>query len=354
MPPQSGFPRGGDPRRRPGAPSGPYGGPGPYGAPPGPTGGPAGPYGGVPGPYDPHRSYGPPPQQPGYPPYPGPQQPAHQPPGGPPPSNNRQWLLLGGAGVVILVLVVALVAVLASGGSGDDKSAAPTTTAAAPPTGGDDSDSTASTSPTTSTTASSSPSDAGTSELAGLLEPAGKLNDLMKMTMTASPSESGTAPLTSVTVTPSECTRNLIPATAAVYAGVDYSEIAVQGFRGPGKSVKNSVIEAVVRFPDADAAKRFFNDQYADMSNCTYKPVSAAYGDGATLHGKTAAVGKSSETDGEKIMTTMFPNLRNSGEGCNRSLGLKADIVVDVVVCREDKLGASGTTLVGRILRNIS
>src|SRR5690625_1966480 len=75
--------------------------------------------------------------------------------------------------------------------------------------------------------------------------------------------EHAAAPL-SVSVTPSECTGNVIPATTATYAGVDYTDMAAQGFRGPGNSVSTSVIEAVVRFPDAAAAKRFLNDQYAE------------------------------------------------------------------------------------------
>ncbi|WP_085109671.1 sensor domain-containing protein [Mycolicibacillus trivialis] len=329
LPPQHGFPPGGDPRRRPGVPPGPYRQPPPY---------------------------GPPPQQYGYPPHPG-YQPPGQPwpsgppplggPGGAPPSNSRQLLMVGaGLLVALLVLMFVVVGVTRDDSGSDDTAttASPSSAEAAPP-------SSDAASPTSSTTSASSPS-AG--DLAGLLESPAQINDRMKTTMTPAPGESGSEPLTKVTVTPSECTGNFIPATAAVYAGSGFTAMAVQGFRGPGDKVSTSVIEAAVRFPDAAAAKRFFNDRYADMSDCTYKPVTAAYGDGASYDGKTTAVGKSSGSEGDLINTIIFRNPMEGTIGCDRALGVNADVIVDVLVCSDGNSGGYGTGLARAIMRKVS
>ncbi|WP_197497747.1 sensor domain-containing protein [Mycobacterium sp. 1274756.6] len=270
----------------------------------------------------------------------------------PPPSGNRSGLLIGG-GVVIAVLVVALAAALATRGSGSDAADdSPSSVAAAPST------STDAAAPSSSVAASTGPSTPSATapggDLAGLLESPTQINERMKTTMSPAPGESGTEPLTKVVVTPTECTGNFIPATAATYAGTDFTAMAVQGFRGSGNSMSTSVIEVAVKFPDAAAAKRFFNDQYSDMSNCTYKPVTARYANGASYDGKTTAVGKSSGSEGDLINTIVFRNPMEGTIGCDRALGVNGEVIVDVLVCSDGNSGGYGTGLARSIMRKLN
>lgn len=306
-----------------------------HGAPP-----PPGPYGRPPA--------GPPPQ-PGYPPYPGyPQAPLP-----PPPKNKRIWVWVAVGAVSALLMATVLIVLARGDRSGSDSTAAgPSTTVSAPPADTAGPDAGPSSSPVS--TSAGSPPESGNSTLAGYLQTREQLEERMKGPLTPSTGESGTAPL-AVTVTPPECTGNVTPATATIYSGIDYTDMVVQGFRGPGNSVTTNVIEAVVRFPDAAAAKRFLNDQYADMSSCVYKAVTVTYPDGATFDGKTTAVGKNTDTEGDLLNTIVFPNPlpADTGKGCDRALGRHDAVIVDVAVCRDAGSGGYGTGLARAILRAI-
>jgi hypothetical protein len=250
-------------------------------------------------------------------------------------ASHLHWWIGGGVlGVVALVAVV----VLLIGGHDSTPTRPPVaSSAAAVPPG-------------VSTASPTQTSAAAPAYLSGLLLPIDEINSRLKTTTTAAPGESGSAPL-GIAVTPPNCASAYAPATGDGYRGAGYSELAVQGFRGPGNAVSTSVIEAVAKFPDAAAAQAFYQRQFADWKSCKYTAVSATYSDGASDHTKTGVPGD----DGTTVLDSAFGA---GGATCERAMTVKSAYVVDVRVCRggggAGNAGGYGVSLAHAIGRNIT
>ncbi|MFI5506082.1 sensor domain-containing protein [Mycobacterium sp. NPDC051804] len=289
------------------------------------------------------RPYTPPRAQPAGPSFPG-GQPAYRPqPSAPPPvvpqgrspdrfGGKGRMLGIGAAAAAAIAVIVILVVSLS---------------------GGDDSGSTASSSDTTAsstrtTTSARAPS---TSEpgnipddaLPGLLLSANDISGRMnKPGMTAVPAEY--APLAG-SVTPPNCTGAWGPAYQATYDGSGFTAMVVQGvFSDP----THKLVQAVTAFPDANAAKVFYDRQAADWNACKSSHIRFEYQGAST----EADLGVPSTTAGVMTMKLNPTNSETTGQQCERNMALRANVIVDVRAC-SPTVGSSGLSIASAIADKI-
>ncbi len=290
------------------------------------------------GSYPPHQTakpaWGAPPPGPGgYPP--------HSPPprgGGP-----RRWWLIGGAAAAVVVVIVALVVAT----SGDD-SASTDVTATSPaqvPAG-------PTTTPRGATTAAPAPPPTAgappppvvdAAALPGLLLPADQINQRMNTSgMTAIPVESA---LLYGSVTPPHCTGAWGPVYDLTYNGSGYTALAVQGVFG-GQT--HRLVQAVVAFPDAGAAKAFYDRQVVDWNACKSTHIRFEQ-DGVT----EADVGVPAIT-GDLLSVMLVPTTSQvAGQQCERDMTVRGNVVVDVRAC-SPTVGSAGSSIAREIADKVS
>jgi hypothetical protein len=283
------------------------------------------------GSYPPHQpapAWSAPPSGPGYP--------THKPPqrgGGP-----RRWWLIGGAVAAVVVVIVALVVATSS-----DDSASTDATATSPaqvPAG-------PTTTPRGATTAAPAPPPTAApppppvvdaAALPELLLPADQINQRMNTTgMTAIPVESA---LLYGSVTPPHCTGAWGPVYDVTYNGSGYIALAVQGvFRDQ----THRLVQAVVAFPDAGAAKAFYDRQVVDWNACKSTHIRFEQ-NGVT----EADVGVPSVT-GDLLSVMLVPTTSQvAGQQCERDMTVRGNVVVDVRAC-SPTVGSAGSSIAREI-----
>ncbi|MBY0290803.1 MAG: sensor domain-containing protein [Mycobacteriaceae bacterium] len=276
-----------------------------------------------------------------------PQQP---PPGGgygqqPPPGSagslaaRRRWWVIGGAVAVVAAVIVALV--VFTGGEDSSSTDATATTPAKVPAGP---------STTAAATPRSTPAPAppppppvvDAAALPGLLLPADLINQRMNTTgMTADP------PLTELlsgSVTPPHCTGAWGPAYGATYKGSGYTGLAIQGFFQP----PIQMVQAVVSFPDAGAAKAFYDRQVADWNAC--KSTHIRYEGGGVTE---ADLGVPSVAAGIMTLLLVPTTARTAGQQCERDMALRSNVIVDVRAC-SPTVGSAGFSIANEIAERIA
>lgn len=256
-------------------------------------------------------------------------------------SERRRWWLLGAAAAAIAVVVAAVVILT---GSDDGAPTGATASSAPQPTtpGTGSPDAPAPAAPTNP--ASPPPVAVDKAALDGLLLPADRISQLMNTTaMTTVPIAHTLLP---GTATPPHCTGTWGPAYEATYTGSGFTAVAAQAvFRNP----THKVAQAVVAFPDAAAAKAFYDKQISDWNACKSTHVRFEY------------LGTSTEIDvgvpvvtGDVLALLVVPTTTGiAGQQCERDMTVRANVIVDVRAC-SPTVGSAGSSMVREIADKIT
>jgi hypothetical protein len=118
------------------------------------------------------------------------------------------------------------------------------------------------------------------------------------------------------------------PAEASVYAGTGWNGVRQQDLQEPGEDFKHHVIQAVVSFPSANDATRFFTASaqlWVPCANHQYRVVSPGKPD------LTFVIGPVANTNG--TLSTVDTLTGGKKWACQRALTVSNNIAVDVVAC---------------------
>jgi hypothetical protein len=197
-------------------------------------------------------------------------------------------------------------------------------------TSGSDSGSQASTTASNSQSTSTTPSTATTvpnAALSGLLLPVAQAADLLGVpelvvsrTFTAIQDDSSPA------VDLKECVSAELPGQYLVYKDSGW-KAAVEQFLVPPGGAGSFAIQAVIAFPDAATAQKLLRDQRATWTQCAGKTITTTTGNNTVQQ----TFGSVESVDDDTIA---LPNSRPAGWTCQRALGVRSNIVIDVMACR--------------------
>ncbi|OLO98639.1 hypothetical protein BVU76_29795 [Mycolicibacterium porcinum] len=194
----------------------------------------------------------------------------------------------------------------------------------------------------TSTPSTSAAPPAGTSgdvepaTLPSLLASVPDLNDRLKASLTPADAVQST-PFSGLTVQPSNCAGALLPGIDYVYKFAKYSGFAGQILTDDASGTK--VVQSVIAFNTQTEATRFYNDQFTAWKGCNYTEITASGGG----QQQTMKTGVAAESDGT-AMLLMWKDIQDSGNGCQRGMSPRKNVVVDVRVCSPN-IGSAGYTL---------
>lgn len=242
---------------------------------------------------------------------------------------------IGAAAAAAIAVIVVLVVALSGG---DD----PGSTVAATETTPSSVRTTTSRAPSTSEPAPA-PANIPDDALPGLLLSANDISGRMnKPGMTAMPTES--APLAG-SVTPPNCTGAWGPGYQATYDGSGFTAMVIQGvFSDP----THKLVQAVTAFPDANAAKVFYDRQVADWNACKNSHIRFEFQGAST----EADLGVPSTTAGVLTMKLTPTTSATEGQQCERNMALRANVIVDVRAC-SPTVGSSGLSIASAIADKI-
>ncbi|OLO98638.1 hypothetical protein BVU76_29790 [Mycolicibacterium porcinum] len=144
-------------------------------------------------------------------------------------------------------------------------------------------------------------------------------------------------PFTGLTVQPSNCTGALLPGIDYVYRSANYTGFAGQILTDDASGTK--IMQSVIAFNTETEATRFYNDQFTAWKGCNYTEITS---DGGGQQ-QTIKTGVAAESEGT-AMLLMWKNLQDSGNGCQRGMTPRKNVIVDVRVCSQ-KVGSAGYTL---------
>jgi serine/threonine-protein kinase len=248
--------------------------------------------------------------------------------------DKRRLWGIGGAAAAIIAVVVVLVVVM-SGGDGSESTAtsptsATTTASPAPP-------------PEPTSVAPPAPANVEDAALPGLLLSANDVSGRMnKPGMTAMPTEY--EPLAG-SVAPPNCTGAWGPAYRATYDGSGFTALAVQGvFANP----THKLVQAVASFPDANAAKAFYDRQVADWNSCKNTHIRFEY-EGASTEVDLGVPATTADILTMKLNPTTSAT---AGQQCERNMAVRANVIVDVRAC-SPTVGSSGLSIASAIADKI-
>ncbi|WP_441958855.1 sensor domain-containing protein [Mycolicibacterium houstonense] len=191
-------------------------------------------------------------------------------------------------------------------------------------------------------TTSKAPTTAGASEavdpagLPGLLASVSDLNERFKGNFTPA-AATQSSPFSGMTVQPSNCAGALLPGIDYVYRTANYTGFAGQILTDGSSGVK--VIQAVIAFKSETEATRFFNDQFTAWKSCNHTEINTSGGG----EQQTVKTGVAGEGDGTATLL-IWKNLQDSGNGCQRGMTPRKNVIVDVRVCSPN-VGSAGYTL---------
>ncbi|OBG29894.1 hypothetical protein A5764_20395 [Mycobacterium sp. 852002-51057_SCH5723018] len=117
------------------------------------------------------------------------------------------------------------------------------------------------------------------------------------------------------------------PAEQAVYQGSGWTAVQAQVLREPGDRPRNSVIQAVVSFPTAEAATDFASEQRRGWARCVGKSIIATYNDGSETFGVSTV------SNGSGVLKARLIQQDGSGWSCQRALNTRNNVVIDVAAC---------------------
>lgn len=177
------------------------------------------------------------------------------------------------------------------------------------------------------TTQPSTPKPVPTSALDGLFPTIGDVNAVMGTTMT--PHESFTATRDHRDLLPNlNCLGIWEVGEKAIYDPSGFSAIRGQVLRDPDTGNWNSlVVQAVVSYPAAGAANKFFADSADRWSHCTNHVVNMTQTGRSQI---TLTFGSLTKTDTE---LTMIMSSGDGGASCQRALAVNNNIIIDISAC---------------------
>ena len=245
---------------------------------------------------------------------------------------------IGAAAAAVVAVVVVLVVAMSGGDASESTATGPTSTTAS-------STRTTSAAPATPepTSAPPAPADVDDAALPGLLLSANDVSGRMnKPGMTAMPTEY--EPLAG-SVAPPNCTGAWGPAYQATYDGSGFTGLVVQGvFSDP----THKLVQAVTAFPDANAAKAFYDRQVADWNGCKNTHIKFEYQGAST----EADLGVPATTAGILTMKLNPTTSATTGQQCERNMAVRANVIVDVRAC-SPTVGSSGLSIASAIAEKI-
>ena len=121
-----------------------------------------------------------------------------------------------------------------------------------------------------------------------------------------------------------------------------------QRLADPGDAAAQIVFQFVAIYPSSDGAERFVTESEVTWTTCAGNSVSVKQSNTVT---DTWRIGAMSTSDGIASVV----NLQEGGDGwaCSRSLGARANVVVDVAACGEDVTAGTSATLAGEIVAKV-
>jgi serine/threonine-protein kinase len=130
-----------------------------------------------------------------------------------------------------------------------------------------------------------------------------------------------------------DCIGVVAPAQHLVYADTEWTGVRSQALRGPGDGPRiYAVIQAVISFPTADAAKKLFAAQDSQWRGCSGRTTTLSFPNPPTPQVWT--VGTPADSDG--TLTTTQTLKDGGGMKCQRALAIRNNVAIDVVACRFD------------------
>jgi serine/threonine-protein kinase len=130
-----------------------------------------------------------------------------------------------------------------------------------------------------------------------------------------------------------DCIGVMAPAQHLVYAEAGWTGARSQALRNAGEGPRiYAVIQAVISFPTAEAAKKLLADQQSQWASCSGRTLSLAFPTPPTPQLWTA--GMPADMDGTMTMTQTLKD--GGGMQCQRALGVRNNVAIDVSACRYD------------------
>lgn len=210
--------------------------------------------------------------------------------------------------VVIVVAALVVVAVLAT--KSQDGSAAATSTTVAAPTG-----------PLNSTA------------LSGLLLPPERVAGMVGAAQLVQESFADSVIDDSQKLLQKDCIGVMAPAQHLVYADTGWTGVRSQALRNAGDGPRiYAVIQAVISFPTADAAKKLLAEQQSQWASCSGRTLSLTFP--APPPPQLWTAGTPADMDGTMTMTQTLKD--GGGMQCQRALAVRNNVAIDVSACRYD------------------
>lgn len=130
-----------------------------------------------------------------------------------------------------------------------------------------------------------------------------------------------------------DCIGVMAPAQHLVYADAGWTGVRSQALRNAGEGPRiYAVIQAVISFPDAEAAKKLLADQQSQWASCSGRTLTLTFPAPPTPQLWTA--GTPADMDGAMTMTQTLKD--GGGMQCQRALAVRNNVAVDVSACRYD------------------
>lgn len=252
----------------------------------------------------------------GFSPYPGHQWPAQEVSSEARRPSRRWWMVAGPAAVAVAVAVVAVLWT-----RHDDASSGPTSTAAAPST---------STSRTTTST-TPPPVSVDPARLPQFLLPAEAISATLNSPgMVPGDVEPRTDWLNDSFIIPMGCATVWGPGKIMTYVNSGFIGMARQ-LLTEQPTGNHAVVQAVLAFPDAAAAKKSYDEQFKNWGDCQLQTITSNLKDVDTK----ATVGTAAEADG--VATLQVTQVGGPpGVVCERALTVAGNVVVDIRSCSPD------------------
>jgi len=130
-----------------------------------------------------------------------------------------------------------------------------------------------------------------------------------------------------------DCIGVVAPDQHLVYADTGWTGARSQALRNAGDGPRAfAVIQAVVAFPSAEAAKKLLAAQKSQWTSCSGRTLTLVLPTPPSPHLWTA--GTPADTDGTLTMTQELKDGR--GMECQRALAVRNNVAIDVSACRYD------------------
>jgi hypothetical protein len=169
--------------------------------------------------------------------------------------------------------------------------------------------------------------------LAGLLLPAEQIADIVGATnMSKSTGFPALVPADRREIAEADCASAWNAGQDSVYAGTGETGAYSQARRADEKPLRHIADEAVIAYPNADAAAKVVAKQFAQWSACSGRTVTLT--PPPPRAARLFTFGPVTNTSGVLSMTQT--SVDNAIWGCQRALAARSNVVIDIRACRPD------------------